>query len=134
MENTLEPHKLTQYNICTNYQAYVWKRALETNLDIPSPTGHGWERKDDQLSVVWMENHPALESVLEIITYTCRKSNVQTLVSAKYFQWSALMYVNVEGFAETLFMIQSKEIMIKLKRTMKMIMLATMLRIFDADY
>ena len=59
---------------------------------------------------------------------------VQTLVSAEYFQWSALMYVNVEGFAETLFMIQSKVITMRLKRSMKMIMLTTMLRICDADY
>ena len=65
MENMLEPHQLpptkdelTQHIICANYQAYVWKRALETNLDIPSPIGHGWERKDDQLAFVWMENQP----------------------------------------------------------------------------
>ena len=59
---------------------------------------------------------------------------VQTLVSAEYFQWSALMGVNVEGFVETLFMIQSKVIMMRLKRTMKMIMLTTIFRIFDVDY
>ena len=59
---------------------------------------------------------------------------VQTLVSAEYFQWSALMCVNVEGFVETLFMIQSKVIMMRLKRTMKMIMLTTIFRIFDVDY
>ena len=59
---------------------------------------------------------------------------VQTLVSAEYFRWSALMYVNIEDFAETLFMSQLKVIMMRLKRTMKIIMLTTMLRIFDADY
>ena len=55
------------------------------------------------------------------------KQIVQTLVSAKYFQWDELMYVNFEGFGETLFMIQPM-------RTMKMIILTTMFRIFDADY
>ena len=35
---------------------------------------------------------------------------------------------------KTFFMIQSKMIMMELKRTMKMIMLGTMLRILDADY
>ena len=56
MENTPEPHQLpptkdelTQHIIRTNYEAYVWKRAL----DIPSPIGHGWERKDDQLCCVY---------------------------------------------------------------------------------
>ena len=59
---------------------------------------------------------------------------LQTLVSAECFQWNGLTYVNVEGFAETLFMIQSKVIVMRLKKTMKMIMLTTMLRIYDADY
>ena len=56
MENTPEPHQLpptkdelTQHIIRTNYEAYAWKRAL----DIPSPIGHGWERKDDQLCCVY---------------------------------------------------------------------------------
>ena len=139
--NTSEPHwlpqtkdELTQHIICSNYQAYVWKRAVETNLDIPSPISHGWERKDDQISVVWIEKQPGPESVFELIICTCRKSNCTTLVSAEYFQWSALMYANVEGFAETLFMIQSKVIMMRLKRTIKMTMLTTMFRIYDADY
>ena len=44
------------------------------------------------------------------------------------------MYVNVEGFVETLFMIQSKVILMRLKRTMKMIMVTTIFRIFDVDY
>ena len=43
------------------------------------------------------------------------------------------MYVNVEGFVET-FMIQSKVTMMRLKRTMKMIMLTTIFRIFNVDY
>ena len=38
----------------------------------------------------------------------------QTLVSAEYFRWSALMYVNIEGFAETLFISQLKVIMMRL--------------------
>ena len=54
---------------------YVSKRALETNRNIPSPIGHGWYRKDDQLSAVWMENQPVSESVLELITCTCCKTN-----------------------------------------------------------
>ena len=48
---------------------------IRINIDIPSSTGHGWEKKDNQLSVVWMENHPVPESVLRLITCTCRKWN-----------------------------------------------------------
>ena len=51
------------------------QRALETNLDSPSRISHGWERKDDHLSVVWMENQPASESVLELTTCMCCISN-----------------------------------------------------------
>ena len=42
------------------------------------------------------------------------------------------MYVNIESFVER-FMIQSKVIMMSLKKTIKMIMPTTMVRIFDAD-
>ena len=73
MENTLKPHQLpptkdelTQH-IRVNYQAYAWRGALETNLDIQSRIGRGWERKDDQLSIVWIENQPAPESVLQTL-------------------------------------------------------------------
>ena len=141
MENTPKPYQLpptkdefTKHIIRANYQAYVWKRALETNLDIPSPIGHGWERKDDQISAVWMEKQPAQYQCSNLLLVRIVNQTVQTLVSEEYFQWSALMYVNVEGSAETLFMIQSKLIMMRLKRAMKMIMLTTMLGIYDADY
>ena len=79
-EQTLELHQLpptkdelTQH-IWANYQACVWKRALEISIDIPSIIGHGWDRKDDQLSTVCMGNQPVQESMLERITCTCRKS------------------------------------------------------------
>ena len=74
MANTLELHQLpstkdelTQHIIRVTYQPYVWKRALETKLDIPTPTGHGCKRKEIN-SVVWMENQQAPESVLKFIT------------------------------------------------------------------
>ena len=59
---------------------------------------------------------------------------VQTFVSTMYYQWSALMYVNAEGFVVALIVIQLKVIMMRMKRTMEIIMLTTMLGIFDADY
>ena len=44
------------------------------------------------------------------------------------------MYVNVEAFVETLFTIQSKVMMIRLRGTIKMMMPTVMLRMFDVDY
>ena len=75
-----EPHQLPptkdellQHVKRANYQSFVWKRALYANPDIPSPIGNGWSLKDDVLEVVWMENLPAPESVLELITCDCRR-------------------------------------------------------------
>lgn len=48
-ENFPEPNKLPptedeirQHVKRANYQAFVWKRALEVNPNIESPVGHGW--------------------------------------------------------------------------------------------
>ena len=37
------------------------------NPDVPSPTGHGWSENDSHLEIVWMENQPAPESLLELV-------------------------------------------------------------------
>ena len=69
----IKPHQLPQTkdeltrHIRANYKANASERSLEINLDIPSNVGHGCEKKDDQLYVVWMENHQVLELVLELV-------------------------------------------------------------------
>jgi len=75
-----EPHQLPptkdellQHIKRANYQSFIWKRALHANPDIPSPVGNGWSMNGDRLEVVWMENLPAPESVLELITCDCRR-------------------------------------------------------------
>ena len=102
IENTLESHQLprtkvelTQHTIRANYQAYVWKRALETNLDISSLIGHGCERENDELSVVWLEISQPQNQYSNFLLARAVNQIVQTLVSAEYFRWSALMYVNI---------------------------------------
>ena len=51
----------------------MWKRALETNPDIPSPMAMiGTEKLIS--CIVWMENQSAPASVLEQIICTYRKS------------------------------------------------------------
>ena len=34
---------LTQHIMRSNYQAYIWKKALCAFLNLPTPEGHGWE-------------------------------------------------------------------------------------------
>ena len=120
-------------NIYVRIIKYVWKRALETNLDIPFPTGHGWERKDDQLSSLWMKNQPAPASLLELLICSHSKSTRTNSCQCRVLSVERADVLNAESFAET-FMVKSKVIMLGLKRTMKMRMLTTMFRIFDADY
>ena len=108
----------------------MWKRALETSLDIPSPNGHGSERKDDQLSVVWTKNHPPIESVLEFTTRACHKSNCTNVCQCSVLSMECTDVFKCRGFVDTLFIIQSK-VMMWLMSAMKMVMLTRKLRIFD---
>ena len=43
------------------------------NPNIPSPTGRGWNKNDNHLDIVWMENQPASESLLELVVCDCRR-------------------------------------------------------------
>lgn len=36
-----------------NYQAMVWKRALDCTMDIPSPSDHGWKIDGSSISIDW---------------------------------------------------------------------------------
>ena len=47
-----------------NYQAFIWKKAVQREPDIPSPVGHGWDVKDGYLEVVWMTEKPSPESIV----------------------------------------------------------------------
>ncbi len=61
-----------------NYQAMLWKHALQGNYKPPSPDGHGWSVKDDTLEVVWMLQDPAPKSLLEFVhCKTCKKCDTR---------------------------------------------------------
>ena len=55
-----------------NYQAYIWKHALEARIEIPDPQGHGWSQVDENLIIDWTNLPPAPESVLEFISCGCK--------------------------------------------------------------
>ena len=42
-------------------------------LASPSPVGHGWKLKDNQLQIVWGTQEPAPESILECVQCKCQK-------------------------------------------------------------
>lgn len=57
-----------------NYQAAVHRRCLLPCINAPSPVGHGWDVKDDNLVFVWMANDPAPQKVLKTVHCKCPKS------------------------------------------------------------
>ena len=65
---------LRKHTTRANYQAYIWKHALDSDIDIPSPNGHGWLMDiDGNLSIDWMDQDPAPQAVLENISCGCTK-------------------------------------------------------------
>lgn len=58
-----------------NYQAAVWKRALDACAEIPTPVGHGWIADPDNppsLAVHWSDQLPAPRALLEFVSCSCR--------------------------------------------------------------
>ncbi|KAG1659185.1 hypothetical protein GQR58_022660 [Nymphon striatum] len=91
----LESHQIppcadSLYKHClrANYQAKIWKSALQTSPDIPGPGGHGWKLDlsdpDGGLVIDWMEGKPAPEIVLELLVCTCsRLCEIETCMCMK---------------------------------------------------
>ena len=65
--------ELRQYVKRANYQAFIWKKALEIDPKIPDPERHGWELVDGKLRVLWMKNKVAPEEILELLVCKCKR-------------------------------------------------------------
>jgi len=59
-----------------NYQAAIWRRAIDPLPVIPSPHGHGWEvdHTSRVVKFVWLGSKPAPEEVLELLSCTCKRA------------------------------------------------------------
>ncbi|CAC5415490.1 unnamed protein product [Mytilus coruscus] len=51
--------------------AKIWKSALEHNT-VPSPNNHGWIVKNDLISINWLDQPPALDAFLILISCSCK--------------------------------------------------------------
>ena len=51
-----------------NFQAMIWKKALDQNFTPPSPKGNGWTIKDGNIDIEWISKEPAPKAVLELIS------------------------------------------------------------------
>lgn len=54
-----------------NFQAAIWRRALEAEPRVPNPDGYGWTTTDDGISIDWMSLPPAPEALLDMIVCGC---------------------------------------------------------------
>ena len=61
---------LVQHVRRSNFQAYLWKRCLH-NGEVPSPKGHGWDIKDNDISIVWTTLPAAPLALLELLRCGC---------------------------------------------------------------
>ena len=59
------------HSLRANYQAGVWRRALEECPSIPNPSGHGWCYEDGKLTICWMTGSPAPDVVKELLSRKC---------------------------------------------------------------
>ena len=65
---------LLQHTKGANYQALVWKQALNPVQDLPPPDEHGWMCTDDILTPVLMTKDPAQIGLVEMALCICKKS------------------------------------------------------------
>ena len=56
-----------------NYQAAVWRLALEPRPHIPSPDSHGWKVEEGKLSIHWLNQLPAARQLMEFVSCGCKK-------------------------------------------------------------
>lgn len=60
-----------------NYQAAIWRRALQASPEVPPPVGHGWTVDEtNHLTFEWLGSKSAPEEVLELLSCTCRRTCV----------------------------------------------------------
>ena len=77
--STLPPceDSLTQHIQRANYQAGVWRRALQQMPDIPEPNGYGWvKRADGGLDLDWVRGEVAPGAILELLACQCKRTCV----------------------------------------------------------
>ena len=55
-----------------NYQAYVWKHALDARILNQGPDGQRWRVRGEALEIDWPDLAPAPESVMELACCGCR--------------------------------------------------------------
>lgn len=65
---------LQQHAKRANYQAAIWRRALQPWTEAPSANGHGWSiGSDNSITINWTTQLPAPQQLLELVSCSCKK-------------------------------------------------------------
>jgi len=62
---------LQKHILRANFQAAVWKRACQSIFGLPSAEKYGWVIEKNMLSVSWMDQQPASEALMLLISCGC---------------------------------------------------------------
>lgn len=65
---------LQQHILRSNYQCFIWRKALERQPCLPEPIDHGWELCDGSLEPVWTKEPTAPEEMLQLVRCQCKKT------------------------------------------------------------
>ena len=56
----------------TNYQAALWRRSLDQEVEMPSPVRYGWKHSENnELEIDWGSQPLASEDILELLAFHC---------------------------------------------------------------
>ena len=75
---TLPPNQdsLRCHTMRANYQAAIHHRCLQRKIDAPTPVNNGWIlNEENDLVVVWITQPVAPDSVMNLITCSCKKTS-----------------------------------------------------------
>ena len=78
-EKTIPPttDALSQHCQRANYQAAIFKSSLTPKMNAPPPTEHGWHIDNGDLSVTWMTQKPAPDSILHTVYCSCKQGRCE---------------------------------------------------------
>ena len=64
---------MTQHLSRANYQAAIWRKALQPFIMALDITNHGWAVANNMVSIVWMGSPPAPNGILENVHSGCKQ-------------------------------------------------------------
>lgn len=61
-----------------NYQCKIWRSAIESKINCPSPHNYGWIVEDETIRVLWLDQPYAPPNILKTIKCSCKSSRCKS--------------------------------------------------------